>query len=194
VGPEPYCPGDGQLRTPGAAWIFSSNRGKSLDRSPRRPAGRFLEAAGTSGNAVRAHGHGGHQLDHILARALRTFGRGILRRQNQIFKTVATAFTLIFIDRHCFFLLQKKYPYRRIQAISQAQDATRVFRANMEFPKVISNIFLLIITEICSYNLILSWMSPLVCKNLHKTCGILKGLNGKNYQCTSNVKTRGTKV
>ena len=53
------------------------------------------------------HGGGGHQFDHILAGALRTFGRGIRWRQNQIFKTVATAFTLIFIDRHGFFLLQK---------------------------------------------------------------------------------------
>jgi hypothetical protein len=91
----------------GADWIFSSNRGKTLDRSPRGPAGRFLETAGTGGNALGANGGGGHQFDYVLAGALRTFGRGIRWRQNQIFKTVTTAFTLIFIDRHRSFLLQK---------------------------------------------------------------------------------------
>ena len=92
---------------PGADWIFSSNRGKPLYRSPRGLAGRFLEPAGTGGNALGTHGGGGHLFDHVLARALRTFGRGIRRRQNQIFKTVTTTFALILINRHRFFLLQK---------------------------------------------------------------------------------------
>jgi hypothetical protein len=87
--------------------MFSSNRGKPLYRSARGLAGRFLESAGTGGNTLGANGGGGHQFDHVLARALWTLGRGIRRRQNQIFKTVTTAFTLIFIDRHLFFLLQK---------------------------------------------------------------------------------------
>ncbi len=68
----------------------------------------MLEPSGPGGDALGAHGGGGHQFDHVLARALRTFGREIRRRQNQSFKTVTTAFTLIFIDRHRFFLLQKK--------------------------------------------------------------------------------------
>jgi hypothetical protein len=96
-----------ELEDAGFDWIFSSNRGRTLYRSPRGLAGRFLEPAGTGGNALGAHGGGGHLFDHVLARALRTFGRGIRRRQNQIFKTVTTAFALIFIDRHRFFLLQK---------------------------------------------------------------------------------------
>jgi hypothetical protein len=52
-----------------------------------------------------AHGGGGNQFVHVLAGTLGTNGRGIRRRQNQLFKTVTTAFTLIFIDRHYFFLL-----------------------------------------------------------------------------------------
>ena len=97
--------GHGQRR--GGDWIFSSNRGKMLGRSTRGSAGRFLETAGTGGNAMGAHGGGGNQFNHVLAGALRTFGRGVRRRQNQLFKTVTTAFTLIFIDRHRSFLLQK---------------------------------------------------------------------------------------
>jgi hypothetical protein len=54
-----------------------------------------------------AHGGGGNQFGYLLAVALRTNGRGIRWRQNQLFKTVTTAFTLIFIDRHRFFLLQR---------------------------------------------------------------------------------------
>jgi len=97
----------GRSATPSALWIFSSDRGKTLCRSAGRPAGRFLETAGTGGNPMGSHGGGGHQFVHVLAGALRTNGRGIRRRQNQLFKTVTTAFTLIFIDRHCFFLLQR---------------------------------------------------------------------------------------
>jgi hypothetical protein len=54
-----------------------------------------------------AHGGGGNQFVHVLAGTLGTNGRGIRRRQNQLFKTVTTAFTLIFINGHYFFLLLK---------------------------------------------------------------------------------------
>jgi hypothetical protein len=95
----------GRSTTLDADWIFSSNRGKTLDRSTGGLTGRFLETAGTGRNALGAHGGGGYHFDHVLAGALRTFGWGVRWRQNQFFKTVTAAFTLIFIDRHRFFLL-----------------------------------------------------------------------------------------
>ena len=68
--------GDRQRRT---GLDFFLEPRKTLGRSPRGPAGRFLETAGTGGNALGPKCGGGHQFDHVLARALRTFGRGVRR-------------------------------------------------------------------------------------------------------------------
>jgi len=68
--------------------------------SAHRLTGRLLEASGSGRDTLRPPEGNGHELFHVSALAFRTTWGRITGRQQELFKAVATAFTLVFINRH----------------------------------------------------------------------------------------------
>jgi len=72
----------------------------ALDPSAGRLTGRSGKPAGSGGYSLGPDATGRHQFFHIRTIALRTFGRRIVGRKGQFFKTITAGFALVFVNRH----------------------------------------------------------------------------------------------
>lgn len=82
--------------------IHPPNWGIRSNRSAGRLTGRFFKSTEAGRNSMGSCTGGRHEFFHIRTATFGTIWRRISGRQQECFKTVAAAFTLIFIYRHWF--------------------------------------------------------------------------------------------